>query len=77
MPSHDVVEVMPKKNLSIIVLELEVAANDGYNALVGFVVYVAGHGGPLGDTFDMVGYDPNMLEILARLHALNQVNTTT
>jgi hypothetical protein len=68
---HDVVEVMPEKNLSILVLGLEVAASDGQDALVNFVVYVASHGGPLGNTFDMVGHDPNMLEILARMHALN------
>ena len=77
MASHDVVEVMPEKNLSILVLGLEVAASDGHDALVGSVVYVAGHGGPLGDAFDMVGHDPSMLEIPARLHALNQVDPTT
>jgi hypothetical protein len=38
---------------------------------------VAGHGGPLGDAFDMVGHDPSMLEIPARLHTLNQVDPNT
>jgi hypothetical protein len=56
---------------------LEVAASDGHDALVGFVVYVAGRGGPIGDAFDMVGHDPSMLKIPARLHALNQVDTIT
>ena len=55
---------------------LKVAANDGHDALVGSVVYVAGQGGPLGDAFDMVGYDPNMLEIPTILHLLNQINST-
>ena len=77
MPSHDVVEVVPEKHLSILVLRLEVAASDGHDALVGSVVHVAGHGGPLGDTFDMVGHDPSMLEIPAGLHTLNQVDPTT
>ena len=77
MLSHNVVEVMPEKDLSIIVLGLEVAASDDHEALVGFVVYVAGHGGPLGDAFDMVRHDPSMLEIPARLHAPNQINPTT
>ena len=77
MPGHDVVEVMPENNLSIIVLGLEVAASDGHDALVGSVVYVAGHGDPLGDTFDMVGHDPSTLEIPTRLHVLNQVDPTT
>jgi hypothetical protein len=77
MPSHDVVEVVPEQHLSILVLRLEVAASDGHDALVGPVVNVAGHGGPLGDSFDMVGHDPSMLEITARLHALNQVDPTT
>ena len=77
MPSHDVVEVVPEQHLSILVLRLEVAASDGHDALVGSVVNVAGHGGPLGDAFDMVGHDPSMLEITARLHAFNQVDPTT
>ena len=55
---------------------MEVAASDGYDALVGPVVYVASHGGPLGHALDMVGHDPSMLEILTRLHAPNQVNPT-
>jgi hypothetical protein len=55
MSSHDVVEVIPKKHLSILVLGLEVEAIDGHNALVGSVVYVAGHGGsPFGNAFDIV-----------------------
>jgi hypothetical protein len=49
MAKHDVVEVMLEKNLSILVLGLEVAASDNHDALVGSVVYVAGHGGPLVD----------------------------
>ena len=70
MAGHDVVEVMPEKNLSILVLGLKVAASDGHDALVGTVVYVAGHGGPLGNAFDMVRHDSSMLEIPTRLHAL-------
>jgi hypothetical protein len=77
MAGHDIVEVMPEKNFSILVLGLEIAASDGHDTLVGSVVYVAGHGGPLRDAFNMVGHDPSMFEISARLHALNQVNTTT
>jgi hypothetical protein len=50
---------------------LEVTASDSYDALVGSIVNVAGHGGPLSDAFDMVGHDPNMLKIFAMLHALN------
>jgi hypothetical protein len=63
--------------LSTLILGLEVAASNGHDMLVGSVVYVAGHGGLLGDTFDMVGHDPSMLGIHARLHALNQVDSTT
>ena len=77
MPSHDVVEVMLENHLSIIVLGSEVAANDGHDALVGSIVYVAGHGGPLGNVFDMVRHDPSMLEIPTRLHVPNQVDPTT
>lgn len=77
MPSHDVVEVVPEKHLSILVLRLEVTTSDGHDALVGPVVNVASHGGPLGDAFDMVRHDPCILEITARLHAFNQVDPTT
>ena len=77
MPSHDVVEVKPKKHLSILVLGMEVVASDGHDALVRPVVYVAGHGGPLGDALNMVGHDPSMLEISAMFHAPNQFNPTT
>ena len=77
MPSHDVVEVVPEKHLSILVLGLEVAASDGHDALVGSVIHVAGHGGPLGHTFDMVRHDPSVLEIPAGLHTPNQVDPTT
>jgi hypothetical protein len=44
--------------------------------VLGSVVHVASHGGPLGDAFDMVGHDPSMLKIPTRLHALNQVDST-
>jgi hypothetical protein len=77
MSSHDMVEVVPKKHLSILVHRLEVAASDGHDAQVGSIVYVVGHGGPLGNKFDNVGHDPSMLKISARLHALNQVDPTT
>jgi hypothetical protein len=77
MASYDMIQFMLEKHLSIIVLRLEVAASDGHDALVGSVVYVANHGDPLGDVFDIVGHDPSMLEIPARLHALNQVDPTT
>jgi hypothetical protein len=65
IPSHDVVEVMPGKHLSIIVFGLEVAPGDGHDALVGLVIYVASHGGPSGHAFDMVGHNPSIIEILA------------
>ena len=76
MTTHDVVEIMLEKHLSILVLGLEVAASDGHDALVGSVVYVASHGGPLSHAVDIVGHDPTMLKISVRLHALNQVDFT-
>ena len=77
MPSHDMVEFVLGKHLSIIILRLEVTTMDGHDALVGTVIYVVSHGGPLGDTFDMVRQDPNMFEIPVGMYALNQVDTTT
>ena len=63
--------------MSILIFGLEVVANDGHDALVRSIVNVAGHGGPLGDAFDMVEHNPSVLEIPARLHAFNQVDPTT
>lgn len=68
------VEVMPTKHLSILGLELEVAAKDGHDELVHPVVYVASHGGLLGYVLDMVEHDLSTLKILARMYVLNQVN---
>ena len=60
-----------RKHLSILVLGSEIGASDGHDTLVGSVVYVAGHGGPLSNVFDMVGQDPSMLKIPTKLHVLN------
>ena len=68
------VEVVPEKHLSNFVLGLKIAASDGYDALVGFVMYVAGHGGPLGNSFDMVGHDPSMIEIITKADLLHLKN---
>jgi hypothetical protein len=65
MSSHDVVEVMLGKYLSIVVFGLEVAVSNGHDVLVGPVVYMTSHGGPFGYALDMVGHDPNILEITA------------
>ena len=73
MPSHDVLE----KHLSILVLGLDIAASDCHDVLVGSVVHVASHGGPFGDTFNMVGHDPSMLGIPSGLHMPNQVDPIT
>jgi hypothetical protein len=63
-----------QKTLKIVFLVLEVAANDGHDALVCSVVYVTGRGGPLGHVLDMVRFNRSMLEISIMLHASNQVN---
>ena len=76
MASHDVVEVMPKKYSSIFVLRLEVAASNGHDVDVDSVIYVACHGGPLDNAFDMVGHDSNMLKIPASLHVFIYIDPT-
>jgi hypothetical protein len=48
MPSHDVVEVMPKKTLEHPFLGFEVIASDGHDTLIGPVIHVVSHDGPLG-----------------------------
>ena len=77
MAGHDMVEAMLEKYLSILIFGMDVAGCDDHDALVGSIVNVAGHGGPLGDAFDMVGHDPSVLDVPARLHAFNQVHPTT
>ena len=77
MTSHNVVHVMLGKHLSILILGLRVVANDGYDVLIGSVIYMVGHGGLLGDMFDIAGHDPSMLKIPAKLHALNPLPKPT
>lgn len=74
MLSHDMIGIMPKKHLSILVFGLVVVVNDGHDTLIRFVIYMAGHGGPLSDTYDMVRHDPIMRNIPTRLHAPTQVD---
>lgn len=62
------------KTLDHLCPRIGIAVSNGFNALVGYVVYVAGQGNPPDNAFDMVGHDPNMLKIPAMLHARNQVH---
>ena len=61
MPTHDMVKVLPENELSIFVLRLEITASNGEYTLVRGVVHVAGHGGPIGNSFDMVEHHPGVL----------------
>jgi hypothetical protein len=58
MPTHDVVKVLPEHELSIFVLRLEITASNGEYTLVRGVVHVAGHGGLVGNLFDVVKHHP-------------------
>ena len=69
--SHDVVEILPEKDLCIFVFRQEIIACNGYDTLICQVVYTIGHGCPIGNMFDMIRYDLGMLKIYARLHLHN------
>jgi len=73
---HDLVEITPKEDLSILIFGLEVTTCNSHDTLVCTVIDVAGHGGPLGDTFDVVGHHPSILKIPSGLHAANKVDAT-
>ena len=71
MPSHDMIEILPEDDLCIFVLRLEVTACNGHDTLICRVIHMTGHGGLIGNTFDMVEHDPSKLKISARLHLYN------
>ena len=71
MPRHHMVEVLLENYLSILVLGLKVATNNGYEALIHPIVYVVRHGGPTSDLLDMVRHNPSILEITAKFHLPN------
>jgi hypothetical protein len=74
---HDVVEVLPKKNLGILILRLEITACNGHDPLISSIVHMSGHGGPPFDPLDVVGHHPRILEVPTRLHPTNQIHTTS
>ena len=70
------IKILLENYLSIHVLKLEVVARNGHDALIGPIVNVARHGGPTGDTLDMVKHNPCILKVTCRLHLPHQVDTT-
>ena len=68
VPRHHMVKVFLENYLSILALKLEIVASDCHDTLVDPIVDVACYGGPIGHLLDMVGHDPCILKILARLH---------
>ena len=71
------VEILSTNYVSIFVLGLEVATNDGEDSMVRPIVDVACHGGPIGDSLDMIEHDPRILDIISRLRPPNKINFTT
>ena len=71
MPSHDMVEILPEDDLCIFVLRLEVTACNGHDTLICGVIHMIRHGGPIGNTLDMVEHDLGKLKISSRLHPCN------
>ena len=69
------VEVLPENYLSILVLRLEVVGCNAHDTLVDAIVDVACHDGPMGNSFDMVGYNPSIYKITTRFHLLHQIDT--
>ena len=60
---------MLDKTLSIFGFGLEFATSDGHDVLIHPVIYMASHGGPLGNELDMVNHYPSMLKIPTSLNA--------
>ena len=50
MPSHDVVEILPKDNLRVLVFGLKITACNGHDTLIFGIVNMTSYGGPIGNT---------------------------
>ena len=75
IPGHHMINVLLENYLSIHILKLEVVTCNGHDVLVGPIVNMACHGGPTGDTLDMVKHNPCILQVTTSLHLPNQVDT--
>jgi hypothetical protein len=70
---HDVVEVLPEEHLGIFILRLEITTWNGHDPLISLIVDMSGHGGP----FDVIAHHPRVLNVPTRLHASNQIHSTS
>ena len=59
--SHNMIQILPKNDLSIFVFGLKITTSNGHNTLVGPIVNMASHGRPTIDALDVIKYDPCML----------------
>ena len=60
MPSCDMIKVLPKDYLSILVLGLEVVAENGHDSLISPIIDVIGHSRRTIDAIDVIGHVPCM-----------------
>ena len=77
MASHDVVEVLPKENLGILILRLEITTCNGHYPLKSPIIHMSGHGSPSFDSLDKIGHHLHILEVPTWLHLSNQVHSTS
>ena len=54
MPSHDVIEILPKDNLHVIVFGLKIIACNGHDMLICGIINMTSHCSPISNTFDMI-----------------------
>ena len=69
MLSHDLVEILAEDNLCVIVLGLKITVCNGHDTLICSIVNMISHCGLIGNTFDVIEHDPDMLKIFAGLHS--------
>ncbi len=75
MFDHCFVELCPHGLLCFDVFKLHVANYNGHDFVICYIIYMANYCCLTNDTFDMVKYDPKILQISLRLHSCNQVHS--
>jgi hypothetical protein len=74
---HEIVQFSLHDTLDVGILRLHVTYGDGHDLAICCIIHVTRHCGPFFHTFDMVKYEPSILEISSWLYALDEVHTTS
>ncbi len=73
---HHFIKLCPHKSLSFNVLRLHITSHYGQHFTIHMIVHMTNRSCPTSNTFHMIKHDPNILQILYRLHLCDEVDST-